>query len=412
MRTHLLLLVSALVLPSAASSQLQLPDRDRPVAVDPSEVFRVGTLDGAEWETFGRVRDVAFDGAGNLYVMDSQAKRVSVFDSDGNYLRHFGRDGSGPGEFQSPVAFTVLEDGTSVIADIRARALMFFDGQGNYLHQRPFADGNLSAGVLFPDPRGGAVYEGGARARMFSAGAGAAAGPQGRPINRITTDRDGTRDIFYEAWRVPSTASPEDGIEASGSGGATLRLAGMAGLLPKTWEPGLHVGPLPDGGVAVVDSTTWRVKLIGPSGRERSVIERPSLPPVQVTPQIEEADRAREAAEQEAGEGGRVQFNGGGAAGGQTFSLGPSEYYHEIPVISGLGVSRTGTLWVERGLPDRSAEGPIDLVRWDGRYLGTIAAGGIRIPSAFGPDGLAAWVEADEFDVPIVVVARLPTEIR
>ena len=31
---------------------------------------------------------------------------------------------------------------------------------------------------------------------------------------------------------------------------------------------------------------------------------------------------------------------------------------------------------------------------------------------AFGPDGLVAFVEIDELDVPMVIVKRLPDEVR
>ena len=43
-----------------------------------------------------------------------------------------------------------------------------------------------------------------------------------------------------------------------------------------------------------------------------------------------------------------------------------------------------------------------------GRYLGSYPAGASVIPSAFGPNGLAAFIERDEFDVEMVVVRRLP----
>ncbi|MFV2008104.1 MAG: hypothetical protein ACC667_11700, partial [Longimicrobiales bacterium] len=38
----------------------------------------------------------------------------------------------------------------------------------------------------------------------------------------------------------------------------------------------------------------------------------------------------------------------------------------------------------------------------------TIAADGMRIPDAFGPGGLVAYIERDEFDVPTILVKRLP----
>lgn len=55
---------------------------------------------------------------------------------------------------------------------------------------------------------------------------------------------------------------------------------------------------------------------------------------------------------------------------------------------------------------------PIDVVTRDGRYVGTFAEGAMTMPVAFGPDGLAAWVELDELDVPTVIVRRLSEEVR
>jgi hypothetical protein len=71
-----------------------------------------------------------------------------------------------------------------------------------------------------------------------------------------------------------------------------------------------------------------------------------------------------------------------------------------------------GTLWVERSEVDPTEDGPIDLVSADAEYLGTVEAGGPGMPSAFGPDGLVAYIEEDEMEVPVVVVRRLPAELR
>lgn len=74
-------------------------------------------------------------------------------------------------------------------------------------------------------------------------------------------------------------------------------------------------------------------------------------------------------------------------------------------------------LWVAR-TPLPNEEGPIDIVSADARYLGTIPPGGLRIPDAFGPDGLMAYADTHDLGYPIVRVvrtapdARLPTEDR
>ena len=51
--------------------------------------------------------------------------------------------------------------------------------------------------------------------------------------------------------------------------------------------------------------------------------------------------------------------------------------------------------------------GPIDVVTADGDYIGTLAPDGLRTPSAFGPDGLMAFIESDALDVQTVRVVRL-----
>ncbi len=54
--------------------------------------------------------------------------------------------------------------------------------------------------------------------------------------------------------------------------------------------------------------------------------------------------------------------------------------------------------------------GPIDIITPEGGYLGTVPDS--RLPNAFGPDGLAAYVQLDELGVPTVVVRRVPDGIR
>ena len=88
------------------------------------------------------------------------------------------------------------------------------------------------------------------------------------------------------------------------------------------------------------------------------------------------------------------------------------EFFDEIPVVVGLTTSWEGTIWVlHRG--DGDTEGNrIDLITSDGRYLGTFPPGSTAMPSAFGPNGLVAFVETDDLDVPYVAVRRLPEGLR
>ena len=114
------------VLPLTGQEVIELPAEDRFLKADFEELYRVGSLQGGDWDTFGRVTAVAFDGSGNLYVLDTQSAQISVVDLQGNLVRQFGRVGEGPGEFDadvlarwaSPVlTLTVLHDGRTAVHD-------------------------------------------------------------------------------------------------------------------------------------------------------------------------------------------------------------------------------------------------------------------------------------------------------
>ncbi|MDE2653823.1 MAG: hypothetical protein OXI71_08405 [Gemmatimonadota bacterium] len=89
------------------------------------------------------------------------------------------------------------------------------------------------------------------------------------------------------------------------------------------------------------------------------------------------------------------------------------EFYPEVPIIRWLRATWEGGLWVRRrGEEPWENNGPIDVFGTDRSYLGTYAPGETGIPSAFGPDGLVAFWEVDEMDVPSIVVKRVPEGVR
>ena len=86
-------------------------------------------------------------------------------------------------------------------------------------------------------------------------------------------------------------------------------------------------------------------------------------------------------------------------------------FYPEIPVLRSLSTTWEGRIWVQRRGDEPGSPGPIDVLTGDGRYVGTFAADA-KVPDAFGPNGMAAFVEFDEFDVARVVARRLPAPVR
>ncbi len=88
------------------------------------------------------------------------------------------------------------------------------------------------------------------------------------------------------------------------------------------------------------------------------------------------------------------------------------EFAEEIPVVRDLHTSWGGRIWVLRRGEEPASDGPIDILAADGRYLGSYRTGATRLPDAFGPEGLAAFIERDELDVQTVIVKRLPRTVN
>ena len=435
-------LMAVLAAPSTLLAQetVEITGRDQGIEANFEEIYSVGVLEGESWEMFGQVAKVAFDAAGNLYVFDgtlggvrSGEVRVLVFDTRGRFLREFGSSGGGPGEFNRPVDFAVLRDGTVVESDAGHRAYQLFDASGTF--HRFVRAGSAPDGVpvlgqkIQPDPRGGAVFAfagdrlgtvtsslmGGLRSLM---GGDPTVPPMLRPVLRVELDGEAVHtDTVVKGW-LPRRGDLDD----QGSNDAPPQVRELLGTMtmPAVFEPGLLVGVLPDGGIVHSDSSAYALKVTPPDARGIARILRRPLRPEPVTAAIERDYRQRTAAARErlgeATTGLRMlefRQRGDGNRPQSTTNVEIEEwYYHEIPVIRGLDTTWDGRIWVQRRGDEPKSDGPIDVLTPEGEYIGTYATGATEMPDAFGPDGLAAFIEFDEFDVASVVVRKLPTEVR
>lgn len=412
---------------AGAQEVVDLPGEDRALEADFEEVYRIGSFDGDAWETFGEIAGTAFDAVGNLYVFDRQASRITVVSPDGSFVREVGQPGEGPGEFRSPMNFTVTRDGRLVVTDVGHRAYQLFDASGEFERMVAMSDpgsGNMMMrlGEIAPDPNGNSLISGGGNSvvSMRSGGAGGAMdAPQSRPIDRISLDGDVIEtSVIVEGWQPPRSDEPQT-IEG---GGMRVQMS-MAG--PRTFEPDLFVGVLPDGGIAYSDSTAYEIKVTDADGTMERVLRRP-FAPRPVSESMQEAEKERRLEELEAGEGPRMRLmvgGGGGGGGAREISqdvvremmrgqIEQMQFYPELPVLMQMGASWTGKIWVQRRGDAPTELGPVDVLTPDGRYVGTFETGATEIPSSFGPNGMAAFIETDEFEVPIVVVRRLPAVLN
>ena len=417
----LAILPAALDLP--AQEVIDLPGRDQPLDADFEEIFRVGVLEGEDWEMFAHVASVAFDASGNLYVIDGltysqKNTRVVVFDASGNFVREFGSMGEGPGEFNMPTGVVVMRDGTTVVEDLRHRAYQLFDANGEFLRMVRMR-GRIGYHDLLPDPRGGGVFmkkEAGASITISSSAGGAPPAPPtpptSRPLWRVDLGGEEARnDTVVQGWQAPRGEVPDRPGLPPGEGQAP------------TYEPPFLMGVLPDGSVVHSDSSAYELRITPPDpGGVTRVIRRP-LRPRPVTREMEEAYNGLIS--------NRASVENRTTGEISTYELPKRVFYPEVSILVAISTTWEGRIWVQRRGEDAGnrgpigppslglfgpinwrTPGPIDVVTADGRYVGTFATEATKMPDAFGPDGMAAFVELDELDVASVVVRRLSAAVR
>ena len=366
-----------------AQEVIDLPGEDHWLEPHFEEVYRIGTLFGEEWQEFGRVPKVAFDGVGQLYVFDSQTLHIHVVDGSGGLRRTLGGPGDGPGEIRRAQRFVVMPNGRVVVGDTGHLAYQLFDANGDFERRVRMGLGD-AGGTLWdfiPDPAGDALFSAVGSQMLLFVSSGNAPSHTTRPIERLDlTGEVVARDTVVDAWLPP-------GVEWLMSGSRE----------PIEFGPRMLLGVLPDGTVAFSDSSAYAIKLVRPGAGVHRILRWP-LQPVRVTNRMKEAEKDR-------------QRQG-------PFPPGMERYEREridglvfsevVSIVRELGVGWDGEIWVQRrGEEPIDDDGPIDVLTVDGRYLGSYRAGAVEMPDAFGPDRLVAFIEQDELGVQTVVVKRV-----
>ncbi len=118
---------------------------------------RDGSFDGA----FFFPRGVAVDFVGNIYVADESNNRIQKFDARGSFLTKWGREGSGPGQFKAPWGVACDALGNVYVVDSGNHRIQKFDGNGTFLcafGNRGRAEGQLNFPYGIAVDKEGAVY--------------------------------------------------------------------------------------------------------------------------------------------------------------------------------------------------------------------------------------------------------------
>jgi hypothetical protein len=111
--------------------------------IHPEAVLTLGASAADPNSQFSIVGGVAVDRGGRMYVLDSYAYRVRVYDRNGTFIRDIGRRGEGPGEFRRPRGphHFAHGNGVEVAGDtlwvIDAQSIEAFDLNGDFLTSTP-----------------------------------------------------------------------------------------------------------------------------------------------------------------------------------------------------------------------------------------------------------------------------------
>ena len=409
----------SLLAPGSAHAQeiIELPAEDRWLTPDFEEVYHIGLPTGERWEQFGRVTGVAFDGSGRLYILDGQIGTVFVVGTDGSLIRQFGQQGPGPGDFFQAVELVVTEDGRTVVIDFPRRAYVLFDANGRFERSVGFGgDPSFTAIGIHRAERGSDALItalSSVTSMSWSGPPPERPDPVSRPIERVHLAGEVVvHDTLVHGYSPP--LQPPDG------GPRWRATGGMPVYVERS--PRLYWGTLPDGGVAFSDSSAYAIKIATAASGVTRILTRPLEPEPIPNGQIREWKNERLEALGErsdevlASQGTRlingrwVRPNANEERRRQRQLIENTQFYPHGSIVWQLSTTWNGKIWVWRRGPDGPSA--IDVLDMDGRYVGSYSTETVRIPQAFGPNGLAAYTESDEFGVQTVVVRRLPLEVN
>ncbi|UCE40786.1 MAG: 6-bladed beta-propeller [Candidatus Aminicenantes bacterium] len=78
------------------------------------------------------------DGKGFIYICDLQDLQIKVFDPAGLLVRTIGQKGDGPGEFQNIGEIALLPDDRLLVLDWEAHRISMFDTEGKFVNSHKF----------------------------------------------------------------------------------------------------------------------------------------------------------------------------------------------------------------------------------------------------------------------------------
>ena len=195
-------------------------------------------------------QSLAVDSAGNVYVADAGADRVSVFDKEGKFLRSFGSSGTGAGQFQNPTEVAVDSLGEVWVGDNQAGRVQLFSSAGDCV--ATFGSSGTGTGQFKLDQWMGIAADGAGRIWVSDSGGSRVEGWLGgnyQPSNEPALEGDDPAvEVNVTEGLVDSVEGEEAGAvdyshsgqllsAVSGPGGETTYAYDSAGRMTKVTLP-------------------------------------------------------------------------------------------------------------------------------------------------------------------------------
>ena len=290
--------------------------------------------------------------ARGFYLLDAGNRQVVLVDRSGEVQLTFGREGSGPGEFQYPLSISLRAEDIWV-GDLVAGRYSVFDFEGDFLRT-----------VIWPSRGGRAVSQ---------------------SIVITADDRELRRAPSIGGWmaliRSTLDGSAVDTIttmRTAPASGVKINLPGLGATTmydPPAYSPELRWAHTPDGRILTVTSGNYLIEERDPDGTVRGELMTPT-PDLTVTTADREAYLVRLA---------------------RMFDVPVDDFRKDNPrfvtqyafaerraAIEGITVDPQGRLWVLANTPENTGQ-RLDLFDADFTFLGSLP--GLPLPAAFLPGG-------------------------
>jgi len=351
------------------------------------EELQIGVMEGDPELQFGSITGIDATPGGEIYVLDSQASRIRVFDAEGSLLRAFGRAGQGPGELsQAPSGLFLASDGNLLIPDMMNQRISRFSREGEAAGSVPL---DFTAGIplLFAAGPDGAVYQ---QVRRMT-------------LPGMAEVEEGAMDFLFllgDDGSVSDTVARMTPGESFSFGGGTTSIRIFA---PENLWTVLGGGELVSG-----KNSTYSLEIRNPYGELSTILRR--------------ASSRRPVSESE-----KASFRGAMRSAWENAGMPPAmaaqmeqvvQFQESWPALAALLAGPEGTLWVQRVDPETAIDPSafedlqnlqVGSPSWDVfdsemRYLGIV-----ETPARFTPrrvvGDLIYGVQTD--DMGVVRVARL-----